>query len=85
MRMDSRENQSMPAGNGVAFAAQIFREILFHLQSSLVWHRIQMFKELGHQMLSVFFHHPRRLVSVLVIFEPMLGRQPAHPDVNARL
>ena len=33
----------------------------------------------------VFFHYPRRLVTVLVILESMFGRQPAHPDINARL
>ena len=31
VRITSRVDQSMPAGNGVAFVTQVFRQIFFHL------------------------------------------------------
>lgn len=75
----------MPARHGVSLAAQIFRQVHFHLGSRLEGHRVQVGEKLRQQFQTVTFHHPRRFQTGLVVREALLRRQASHAHVHAGL
>ena len=65
---------SSPAANSVALSTQIVGQVLFHLNSVFVRHRVEMLEQLRQQSDTVFPNQPRRFVTVLMIFESMIYR-----------
>ena len=65
---------SSSSANSVALSTQIVGQVLFHLNSVFVRHRVEMLEQLRQQSDTVFPNQPRRFVSVLVIFKSMIDR-----------
>lgn len=79
------KRQSGPARDGVALAAQVFSQILFHLDGGLVGHGIQVRVEFRQEPDPIFVDGPGGFVAVLVILKAMLHRETRHADIDARL
>src|SRR5579872_2093106 len=60
-------------------------EVPFHLHRLPVCHRIEVLIQLRHQTFAEPAHDSGRLPSVLVIVEPLFGREPGHSHVIAGL
>ena len=79
--MRSRGLHSMPSEDDEAALAQAVGEHRFHLYSPLEGHGIQVRIEAWHEPLAMVAYDAGAFDAVLVVLEPLLGREPGHADV----